>query len=61
MVDEAKVNESIDACRAILAHSNDQRATANDFCAALSRRIGWSEAEIAIVQLRLCRMLRAMG
>lgn len=55
MVDEAQIKEAVDSCQAAILRSSDPKATINEFCAALANVKGWTDGDIAVVQLRVRR------
>lgn len=57
MVDKAEIERAVADCTASLGGSSDPKATINEYCAALAREKTWTEADVAIVQLRLRRAL----
>ena len=59
MADEAKIDAAVADCLAAIARSRGPQATINEFCAALAHEKDWSNAEVAIVQLRVRRTLYA--
>jgi len=56
-MDEAKIACAADECLAAVAGCADPWAKVMEYCAALARDPQWTTPEVAVVQLRVRRLL----